>query len=191
MRTKPVAALCVALAATVMALGVTTAAARNFSVGNQNFRWTFSNLEFEAAGVTDTCRVTLEGSLHARTIAKVAGSLLGYITRVTTGQCSQGTTILNETLPWHLRYEGFSGRLPNITLIIGSMSTAVRIMTCLGSFALRVAISVGFPQIILVIFENHIFALTGFLCPETGTAQSGIGQDYQQGSTTRVSISLI
>jgi len=43
---------------------------------------------------------------------------MGYITRAILGPCLSGTaTILRETQPWHLRYHGFQGNLPNITSI--------------------------------------------------------------------------
>src|SRR6476659_4992344 len=111
----------------LMALAVGAASARNFSASNPQFRATFNNFEinFERGeeggfGIT-TCHLTLEGSLHGTTIVKGQGTLLGYITSVTTGQCNYGLvpyTILAETLPWHVSYAGFSGRLPNITLLL-------------------------------------------------------------------------
>ena len=62
------------------------------------------------------CNVTLEGTFHQRTITKVAGLLMGYVTRAILNECSQGAaTILTETLPWHVQYAGYTGTLPNIT----------------------------------------------------------------------------
>src|ERR1044071_3581859 len=102
----------------LMAFALGTASARSLSISNQNIRATFANLELGVEGInTVTCRVTLEGSLHSRTIAKVRGALIGYLTRVSTNNCNRPVTILTETLPWHVRYESFSGILPNITLI--------------------------------------------------------------------------
>jgi hypothetical protein len=123
----------VGLGATLLlALNISTASARTLSVSSQNFRGTFNDLEFRVGESTrDDCRVTLEGSLHARTIAKVAGALLGYITRVQTGQCNLGTTILTSTLPWHVRYESFSGTLPNITLLVVRVRGAFQVTLCL------------------------------------------------------------
>jgi len=119
MRTRSKLALIGLGATMLMAFGLSTASARNLSISNQNIRSTFENLEFFAEGFsTTTCHVTLEGSLHSRTIPKTVGALLGYITRVTTGNCNNGVTILTATLPWHVRYVGFSGRLPDITLIL-------------------------------------------------------------------------
>jgi hypothetical protein len=51
-------------------------------------------------------------------MAKVAGSLIGYITRADLGICQAGTaTVLTSTLPWHVRYSGFRGTLPEINRI--------------------------------------------------------------------------
>jgi hypothetical protein len=98
---------------------VASASARNFSVSNQNISAMWSSVHFTGpfGGLAD-CHLTLEGSLHSRTIAKVAGSLIGYITRAILGRCEAGTaTIEQERLPWHISYSGFEGALPNITSI--------------------------------------------------------------------------
>ena len=92
------------------------ASARNVSVSNQSFRSTFRAVTFEGAFGRIACEVLLEGSLHNRTFAKRVGSLIGYITQAILRPCATGTaTILRETLPWHVRYAGFAGTLPNIT----------------------------------------------------------------------------
>lgn len=117
----------------------TTASARSFSLSDQRFRVTFAS--FEVSGLFGTafrCTLTLEGSLHARTLAKTVNSLLGYITRAARGACSSGTsTILTETLPWHIQYRGFAGMLPSIaTAVTNIINMAYRIretggITCL------------------------------------------------------------
>ena len=125
-----------ALAASLLlAAVVSTASAASLSTSNQNIRATWTSLEFEGTGtgLFIRCQVTLEGSFHSRTIAKVARSLIGAITK---GQVKQetctngrgatfngverynGTTSPN-TLPWHLTYESFRAvnGLPNIESI--------------------------------------------------------------------------
>jgi len=98
---------------------VSSASARNFEQSNQRIRVTFRNVEFHLPGATTRCELTMEGSLHSRTIAKVAGSLVGYITRADLGACAAGTaSVLTTTLPWHVRYSGFTGALPEITSAI-------------------------------------------------------------------------
>ncbi|MGB2709974.1 MAG: hypothetical protein WBC33_00535, partial [Conexibacter sp.] len=63
--------------------------------------------------------VTLRGSLH-RTIAKTTGSLAGLITDCRTALGEVGLIFIRIegrcelTLPWHVRYVGFTGTLPNI-----------------------------------------------------------------------------
>jgi hypothetical protein len=115
--------LLAALAATLLLSTATgSSSARSLSVSSSNFRITWASLEFseEFGGSFMRCPVTLEGSYHARTIAKAIGTLVGYITRGTVAStaCTGGhMTILSETLPWHVTYEGFTGTLPNITRI--------------------------------------------------------------------------
>jgi len=109
-------------AAFILAAGLGTASARNLSATHQSLRATWAGLELTNSinTVTVRCPVTLEGSFHSRTIAKVANSLTGYITRavLNSGACTNGrSTLLVETLPWHLTYEGFTGTLPSIATI--------------------------------------------------------------------------
>jgi hypothetical protein len=128
------------LAATALICAVTgTASARNFSVSTLPWRavWTAFEIRNEA-GVTWRCPLTLEGSFHTRTFAKVAESLIGYVHRAAIGPCPIETRLLSETLPWHLRYRSFIGVLPNITAIsVGIVGFAIQIreptITCLGT----------------------------------------------------------
>jgi hypothetical protein len=67
------------------------------------------------------CAVTLEGSFHSRTIVKVREKLIGYITRggFQNNQCTGGrTSVLSETLPWHITYQSFGGTLPRIESVL-------------------------------------------------------------------------
>jgi len=97
-----------------------TTSARNFSLSNQTISTMWSSVEFELPGGAVRCELTIEGSFHSRTAAKVIGSLVGLITKAILGPCHvPGTvTILSATLPWHVRYSGFEGGLPNITSTI-------------------------------------------------------------------------
>ena len=104
---------------------VSSASARNISVSNQFIQSQWRRVTFEAIGIRIVCEVHLEGSLHRRTLAKRVGSLIGCITQAELQRdldpdgCETGfATILRETLPWHVRYLGFAGTLPNITQII-------------------------------------------------------------------------
>jgi len=104
--------------ATVLLAALTSAAsAGRFSASSQKFAVLFRRMDFSGGlGGTVECEVLLEGSLHSRTLAKVVGSLIGYITKATVLRCARGSaTIRQESLPWHRRYASFSGTLPNIT----------------------------------------------------------------------------
>lgn len=115
------AVLTVSLAMFLLAAVASATSARNLSVSNQQIRTAFQEVTFGTGGLPgNVCDFTLEGSLHARTIPKVVNSLMGYITRVATANCTLTTAILR--LPWHVRYVGFSGTLPDITLLIARIS---------------------------------------------------------------------
>jgi hypothetical protein len=109
-------------AALVLGLAVGAASAARFSLSNQNFRIVWRSLQFKGEGfVRIECPVTLEGSLHSRTFVKASGALIGYITRALlassacTGGLAESASLGTETLPWHVKYESFTGTLPNIT----------------------------------------------------------------------------
>jgi len=115
------------------------ASARNLSSSSQTIRATWRTMEFrEPLGAIVQCEVTLEGSLHSRTIAKGSYNLIGNITRaeLVEGNCVGGTaTIRRESLPWNVRYQAFEGTLPRIvkliTLIAGaSFRVRGRFGTC-------------------------------------------------------------
>lgn len=109
--------------ATVFLAALTSAAsARNLSISNQNLRASWRSSRFSGAFGETVCPLTIEGSFHSRTIAKVVGTLTGFVTRAITGACSVGSaTLLTETLPWHSRYQGFTGTLPNITSLTANV----------------------------------------------------------------------
>jgi hypothetical protein len=155
--------LLLAATGTTVLLGalVSSASARNFSISNQDISAMWSEVSFEGAfGGRSGCHLTLEGSMHSRTSAKVAGSLVGYITRAILGRCEVGTgTILQERLPWHLRYSGFQGALPNIT------SSIVHIIG--ASFSIRT------PEAVIC----HIL---------TTAAQPGIGTFHRSTATHEI-----
>lgn len=107
-------------ATAMMAAAVGSASGRSLSASSQTLRGTFREVGFTAdsTGSRATCALTIEGSFHSRTIAKVAYSLTGYITSSNIGSCvGGGVTLLRETLPWHTKYENFTGTLPNIASV--------------------------------------------------------------------------
>jgi hypothetical protein len=120
-------------AAIVMAFAANSASARNISVSHGAlFNASWRALRFVSSGATAAeCDVTLEGSFHYRTFLKVRESLIGYITRAIANNCVGGgsATVLTTNLPWHIRYQGFEGTLPNIT--------AIRLRLILAEFNLK------------------------------------------------------
>ncbi len=138
-----IAALIVAAA---LAALVGSASAGRLSTGNQSVRVAWSSLEFTAGGTVVRCGLTLEGSFHSRTIAKVERGLIGYATRaILQKPCTNGTvfayngtevlsgTTLPNTLPWHITYEGFAGTLPAITSLRLLLSGARFLAEILGT----------------------------------------------------------
>lgn len=122
MRNRIARAIAGLAAALLMALAVGTASANSLSVSSQLFRIVWTRLTFSESGggFPITCPVTLEGSFHSRTITKAAGTLVAHITSAVVNDpgCTAGhATILDETLPWRVAFQAFSGRLPNIILV--------------------------------------------------------------------------
>jgi hypothetical protein len=142
-------------AAALLAAATSTATANRLEISNQGIRVVWSNVVLGAlggGGNTLTCRVTLEGTFHSRTIVKVSGALIGYITRARVQEAAcRGSenipnakaTVLQETLPWHIDYLGFVGSLPNPSPQYALLNTAFRIFelplgaTCLYSGTTR------------------------------------------------------
>jgi hypothetical protein len=122
--------LAASFAALLLALAAGSAGARRFEVSERGFVMEFPEFGYSGGGVNVICSATLVGSFHSRTISKVSGSLIGYITEAGIAHpCRQGEAwLLNgreapegvtsaNTLPWHVRYTSFSGTLPRIAKI--------------------------------------------------------------------------
>ncbi len=113
-------------AALVLAIGVAGAQARRFELSSQTIRAIWTELPFILGESTPRCPVTLEGSFHSKTLSKVSGELVGYITRARTRKGAEncasnwGALFLDteegfaQTLPWHILYDSFEGTLPVI-----------------------------------------------------------------------------
>jgi hypothetical protein len=119
MNDRPYLLLVLLSATLVLALAVATASAARLASTSETFRAGWRSLNVGTnLGIAISCPVTLEGTLHSRTIAKTSGNLIGYVTRalVSSSNCTGGTLrVLTEALPWHVRYVSFAGTLPNIT----------------------------------------------------------------------------
>lgn len=208
MRQRTRAACTALVAALGLALAVGSASANRLSYSSQLFRIIWTSLTFSEAGgnFPISCPVTLEGSFHSTTFSKVRELLVGFITRasVNNAGCTEGqATILSESLPWHVRYQSFTGTLPAITgvrhYLIGA---AFQIEPGLGIRCLARS-SEAFPAAgdatreaggnITSLSPDSTLAIpvTGTACPEAGIF-SGSGEVFVQGSnTTRVRLTLI
>jgi hypothetical protein len=120
MRTRSKLLLAGLTAALAFGALISTSSANRLALSGQQFRATWNALRF-IGFVTVECHVTIEGSFHSRTISKVLEALVGYVSRVTVDStnCTGGSArALTETLPWHIRYGGFTGTLPTIETIL-------------------------------------------------------------------------
>jgi hypothetical protein len=196
-------------AALVLASAVSTASARRFELSNQSFRLVWAHLIFQGGGAEVECPVTLEGSFHSRTLSKVSGQLVGYITRAIVahpcekneGWALNGVEVTPsgaspQTLPWHIQYNSFSGTLPTISLIRVALIDAsflveVFNITCLyrstqtkPQFG-NINVVAGQATSMDALPENRVPKAAGqsILCPAEGEL-SGNATIRLQGSTT-------
>jgi hypothetical protein len=191
--------------ATVLLAALTSiASAGRLSTSSQQLRATFTSLEFEGAFGVIRCQVTIEGSFHSRTTTKSLGSLVGYITRAVLGPCSAGTaTVLTETLPWHIRYSGFEGTLPEIGNIRAHViGTSLRVREPGGGATCLARTTAAEPGLATFNRETVTGALTtarvggivrtGAECFGANAAFIGTSSSFTvSNSTSRITISLI
>ena len=126
MRTKAKLILAALAAAALLSLAAGGASARSLSVSERNFELIWNNaltgktkLSFgDNLGHHIDCNITLLGHYSANTIAKTPGINQGTINHGELESCVHGTlTLRTETMPWNVRYIGFTGRLPAIETI--------------------------------------------------------------------------
>jgi hypothetical protein len=181
----------------LLALAGAVASANRLAFNETRKRVIFPTLEFSANGITIRCSTTLEGSFHSRTISKVSGSLIGYITSALLSPCNGGNGIVNrETLPWHLRYTGFQGTLPRITgislsIIRPSFTFEVFGILCRytpSTLPARNELEVGGVVVSVAASASNIGSET-IGCPSTNTL-SGNG-NAQTGSGGALQITLV
>jgi hypothetical protein len=212
----------IALSATCLfALATSTASAGTLSTSTDGFLAQWRSLEVVSSlGVVIRCPVTLDGSFHSRTIAKVARSLIGYITLAVIHQtaCSNGRgaalngtetyngTTTPNTLPWHATYESFSGSLPAIQsarLLINRFRFGITVPgICTGQYgATTDNISGDFSRELVTGVINTLtptagrniesrIRTDGGICPATGTMENTANVS-QLTSNNRVTLSLI
>jgi hypothetical protein len=192
-------------AALLLLLGVASASASKLSLSERSFRvvWSPMSIGIFPREATMRCPVTLEGSFHSATFAKVAGGAIGQVTRATSGACTGGAlTILAATLPWTIAYRGFSGALPRITTVefgeVGlSWQVNIGMSLCLfRSTAEQPAIEIarreaGGAIAGMAMDETTLVPPTGFGCEEESLGYSGTGTVTRPGSAGSISVSLI
>jgi hypothetical protein len=208
MRTRSRLLLAGLAAALLLSAAVTSTHARDLSISNQGIRIVWSRVRMgSTSGINVECPLTLEGRFHSSTVHKTIGALVGFVTRgtVVPGSCTGGRTTINqEALPWHVRYNGFSGTLPTITLVflrlIGSKftvesggSTCITQSTAANPSGGRAIVGVGGGVTELVADETVRIPLRGaFFCSFVGEAIfEGSARVMLLGNTTIVSIRLI
>lgn len=173
---------------------------RNLSTSSTSWRAVFFETRLRVNEVTYLgCQITFEGSFHSRTIAKRLGSLIGYVSSSTLGPCGQFTsTILRETLPWHLTYEHFTGTLPNITSIAANIvgfSFKVReaVLGCLGRSTSREPLRATFVREIVSGGRLTSLAIGGGISTDCGWSLElpGSGRVTVLNTTTTITVTLI
>ena len=208
MRTRSKLILAGLAATLLMSLAVSSASANRLSISNTRARivWTEYVLTSGEGGERlVTCPLTLEGSFHSATIAKVIGALIGHINRASFAEasCRGGRmTISQASLPWHITYEGFAGTLPRITeitLLLRGMNYTLEIFGVVCGYGrpeenLRAIANVEASGGITSLVPDTTIALAklsgGILCPGT-SGFSGRASVTLQGNTTRITVRLI
>lgn len=113
-RTRGTCLLAALIAALTLAALTTGASANRISLSSPLMKYVWTSARVSGAGTTIACPLTIEGSMHSRTITKTPGLLIGqYITiRWDTSSCTGGTITALTATPYHLTYKTFTGTLP-------------------------------------------------------------------------------
>ncbi|HEX4804679.1 MAG TPA: hypothetical protein VFU94_02155 [Conexibacter sp.] len=208
MRNRIAIALAALGAALALAAAVGSASANRLSYSETRFRIIWTSLTFSGStgGFPITCPVTLEGSFHSATLSKVREAAVASITRAIVNNlgCTEGqATILGESLPWTVTYQGFGGTLPNIVSVRHALiGAAFQVEPGLGVVCLARS-TAAFPAAgeaareaggnITSLTPDGSLAIpvTGTACPSSGIF-SGSGEVFVLGSSERrVRLTLI
>lgn len=183
------------------------ASANRLSLSSTTWRAVFSEPVGEPPIHVIACAATFEGSFHSATLAKTISSLIGYITRAAIREetCRGGhLRALRETLPWHLRYEGFEGTLP-IIRAIAAAAIGVAILaefaafpgsSCLIRSSAEEPVHIIFPRntttgVISFRFDETRFIRTTGICPESFLGLFGTTLLTVLGTTADITMTLI
>jgi hypothetical protein len=223
MRIRSRLLLATLVAAASLAVAVSTAGARRIEFSDQHIRaywggFTPTILSDGGGFFIIECVATVEGSFHSRTLSKVSGQLIGYITAaVVPFVCEEGeVAILNgiepvhtgtvspNRLPWHIRFDSFTGVLPRITGIrIQIIDASILLWNAFAGCLYR-STSARPLYAILEVVEGRIvdmrwneafnipLAVTLFgFCPAGGRLSERSESLEAQGMTTRVFVRLV
>jgi hypothetical protein len=197
-----------ALTAALLVLGVVaTAYANRVSISSTGIRIVWTQLEFSdpSSGIRIKCPAALEGSFHSRSIAKVSGALIALATSatITTASCTGGSVrLVAASLPWHIRYNFFTGTLPSIAevhvqfvnvefeavipLFEGLLCRYRSTAESPALMTLKREISTG--HVLLVRAEGRIPSSTP-ICPTLSL--EGFGTMTQPGVVTKITLTLV
>jgi hypothetical protein len=199
----------------VLATAIGTASANRISITNKTFRQIWRPLTFGDGGINIACDVTLEGSFHYNTLLKVARSLVGYITKAAVAHPCAGSGEVwadngveegglgpfANSLPWHVTYEGFEGRLPLIEgfrqLLRPRFTLNTAGVLCKYEGNIQGVVKLTRTQVGQGIVPDEAVTLPkisgGFLCPASGrfTALLANSTLTQLGSAILITIRLI
>jgi hypothetical protein len=200
-----------AIAATLLlSIAVGVASANRIAQSEGRFRQVFPELHFgegTTPGSNDVvCSVTMEGSFHSRTMSKVLEALVGYVSRaIVSSTCTNGSArVFTETLPWHIRYGGFTGRLPEITGInlrligsrfsihsnsLGTTCTSTTSAANPAKGIVHVEQPGGAARTLET--EGNAGIPTGFECLFVTGHFIGNSELFVLGSTTRITVTLV
>jgi hypothetical protein len=211
--------LAAVVAALTLAAGVQAASANRLMLSNQSLSiaWNVVKIANSGARIEIKCPMTLEGSFHSRTLSKVSGQLIGYITRAllmgascnsrlntTTTLFLNGIEAGTNTLPWHIRYDSFAGRLPAITSVRIQIIGASILVNALGFECLYQStaglplfadanIEVGSTVSSLKFVETASIPrfMGNMLCPQNVIFEGTSNAPVLQGTTNTIRITLV
>jgi hypothetical protein len=185
-------------ATVIMVLGISVgaASANRIRQSSTSARTTFASAEFAGGFGTTRCSLTLEGSMHSGTGTKTSGALVGYVTRASLGPCPSGSATVNtSSLPWHVRYESFTGTLPNITIIRNTISGAEWSIRETFGITCTVSRTAELTTTTWTLSSGVVTRgdLGGSILTSCGTrgTLSGSGSVVVPGTTTRITVTLI
>ena len=97
----------------MLASFASSASSGDYGVSRQEFRMTWSRLEFIEASTTIRCAVTMEGSFQRTRLSKTEALAIGTVSRKAVNSCTGGSARIERATPL-MTFQSFTGILPNI-----------------------------------------------------------------------------